>query len=112
VVLLVLAIAGLFILPDPWRLIFLGAVVVFEVGEVYFWIKFLARYRVTTGAEGMVGELGEVIEPCKPEGRVRLRGEIWNARSSAPAEPGSRVKVSGVEDLTLVVEPEGGNEPA
>jgi membrane protein implicated in regulation of membrane protease activity len=109
-VLLVLAIAGLFILPDPWRLIFLGAVVVFEVGEVYFWLKFLARYRVTTGAEGMIGELGEVIESCEPEGRVRLRGEIWNARSRAPARAGSRVKVSAVENLTLVVDPESGAE--
>jgi membrane-bound serine protease (ClpP class) len=108
VVLLALAIAGLFILPNPWRLIFLGAVVVFEVGEIYFWIKFLARYRVTTGAEGMIGEVGEVIESCEPEGRVRLRGEIWNARSSTPARIGTRVKVSAVENLTLVVDPESG----
>lgn len=105
-VLLLLAIAGLFVLSDPWRFIFLGAVMVFEVGEVYFWIKFLGRYRVTTGAEGMVGELGEVTEPCDPVGRVRLRGEIWNARSTASASPGARVKVKALENLTLVVEPE------
>jgi membrane protein implicated in regulation of membrane protease activity len=108
VVLLALAIAGLFILPDPWRFIFLGAVVVFEVGEVYFWIRFLRRYRVRTGVEGMVGEVAKVIEPCDPEGRVRLRGETWSARSTAAAAPGALVEVSGVENLTLVVEPKGG----
>jgi membrane-bound serine protease (ClpP class) len=110
VVLLALAIAGLFVLPDPWRLIFLGAVAVFEVGEVYFWIKFLRRYRVTTGAEGMVGASGEVIETCAPTGRVRVRGEIWNARSTASPAVGARVTVSAVDGLTLVVDPDEGDE--
>ena len=52
VVILALAIAGLFVLPDPWRLIFLCIALVIEVGEVFAWIRFLRRYRVTTGAEG------------------------------------------------------------
>ena len=103
--LLALALAGLFVLPDPWRLVVLVAAAVIEVGEVYFWIRFLRRYRVTTGAEGLIGERAEVIERCAPRGRVRVRGEIWNARCERELEPGASVEIAGVDGLTLVLEP-------
>jgi membrane protein implicated in regulation of membrane protease activity len=102
-VLLVLAIVGLFVLPDPWGVIAVFAAAVIEVGEVLFWIRFLRRYPVRTGAEGLVGERGEVIVRCAPLGRVRLRGEIWNARSDEPLELGEEVRVEAVDGLTLVV---------
>jgi membrane protein implicated in regulation of membrane protease activity len=101
-VILALAIAGLFVLPDPWRVVFLVCAAFIEVGEVFFWIRFLRRYRVTTGAEGMIGEAAQVIGP----GRVRLRGEIWSARGEG--ELGELVRVADVDGLTLVVEPDGG----
>jgi membrane protein implicated in regulation of membrane protease activity len=102
-VLLALAIVGLFVLPAPWGVIavFIGAVI--EVGEVFFWIRFLRRYPVRTGAEGLVGERGEVTIRCAPLGRVRLRGETWNARSEEPLELGEEVLVEAVDGLTLVV---------
>jgi membrane-bound serine protease (ClpP class) len=106
-VLLALAIVGLFILPAPWGAIAVAAAAVIEVGEIYFWIRFLRRYPVTTGAEGLVGERAEVIVRCAPLGRVRLRGEIWNARSEEPVESGEEVRVEAVEGLTLVVAPAG-----
>ena len=55
---------------------------------MFFWIRFLRRYRVTTGAEGMIGEAAQVIGP----GRVRLRGEIWSAarRGAGRAGAGGR----------------------
>jgi membrane-bound serine protease (ClpP class) len=102
-VLLALAIVGLFVLPVPWGVVALFAAAVVEVGEVFFWIRFLRRYPVTTGAEGLVGERGEVIVRCAPLGRVRLRGEIWNARSEEPLELGDEVRVEAVDGLTLVV---------
>ena len=101
--LLALAIVGLFVLPAPWGAIAVFAAAVIEVGEVFFWIRFLRRYPVKTGAEGLVGERGEVIVRCAPVGRVRLRGEIWNARSEEPVEPGEAVRVEAVDGLTLVV---------
>ena len=106
--LLALAIAGLFVLPDPWRWIALPLAAVIEVGEVFLWIRFLRRYRVTTGAEGLVGERAEVIAACAPDGRVKLRGEIWNARCEAGAERGAMVSVAEVDGLTLVVERDRG----
>jgi membrane protein implicated in regulation of membrane protease activity len=60
-VLLVLAIVGLFVLPDPWGVLAVFAAAVIEVGEVLFWIRFLRRYPVRTGAEGLVGERAEVL---------------------------------------------------
>lgn len=105
--LLALAIAGLFVLPDPWRVVVLAVAAVVEVGEVYLWIRFLGGYRVTTGAEGLVGERAEVIERCAPRGRVRVHGEIWNARADAVLEPGVPVRIAAVEGLTLVVDAEG-----
>ena len=101
--LLALAIVGLFLLPDPWGVIALFAAAVIEVGEVFFWIRFLRRYPVTTGAEGLVGERGEVMVRCAPHGRVRLRGEIWNARSEEPLELGEEARVEAVDGLTLLV---------
>ena len=99
---LALAIAGLFVLPDPWRIVFLVCAVLIEVGEVYFWIRFLRRYRVTTGIEGLIGETAEVIGA----GRVRVHGEIWNARGDADVARGQPVRIADVDGLTLVVEPE------
>jgi membrane protein implicated in regulation of membrane protease activity len=102
-VLLALAIVGLFVLPAPWGVIAVFTAAVIEVGEILFWIRFLRRYPVTTGAEGLVGERGEVIVRCAPLGRVRLRGESWNARSEEPLELGEEVRVEAVDGLTLVV---------
>jgi membrane-bound serine protease (ClpP class) len=100
--LLVLGIAGLFLLPDPWNVIVVCVAALIEVAEVFFWIKFLRRYRISTGAEGLVGERAEVIGP----GRVRVHGEIWSATGSAGLAPGQRVRVAAVDGLTLRVERE------
>jgi membrane protein implicated in regulation of membrane protease activity len=35
---------------------------------------------------------------------VRLGGEIWEARCESGASPGDRVRVTGRDGLTLVVE--------
>jgi membrane-bound serine protease (ClpP class) len=96
---------AVFVLP-PWLgLVAVATGIAVEVAEVGFWMRFLRRYRVRTGAEGLLGEIAEVIEACDPRGRVRLRGEIWHARCEAGARIGERVRVTGVEGLTLRVEP-------
>jgi membrane-bound serine protease (ClpP class) len=104
-VLLIAALVSLFFLPDPWGYVAVGLAAVVEVGEIYFWIRFLRRYRVTTGAEGLLGERGEVVETCAPIGLVRIRGELWKARCGEPLDAGRLVRVTGVDGLTLEVEP-------
>ena len=61
------------------------------------------RRRVTTGAEGMVGEVGVAATALAPRGQVRVRGEIWQAHSAEPMSVGSAVEVVRVRGLTLEV---------
>jgi membrane-bound serine protease (ClpP class) len=98
---------ALLILPPGLGIAAVAIAAVIEVAEVGFWIRFLRRYRVATGREALIGASAEVIEACDPRGRVRLRGEIWNAESDSAAELGSQVTVIGVQGLTLRVERNG-----
>jgi membrane-bound serine protease (ClpP class) len=107
-VLLIGALAlALFVLPPGWGIAVVVVAMVIEVAEVGFWIRFLRRYRVRTGVEGLIGSAADVIEPCDPRGRVRLRGEIWHASCPGGAGIGERVIVTGVDGLTLEVEGNG-----
>jgi membrane-bound serine protease (ClpP class) len=63
------------------------------------------RNKVVTGDKGMIGLEGESITPLQPAGKIFVRGEYWDAISSAPVSPGARVRVTAVEGLKLVVEP-------
>jgi membrane-bound serine protease (ClpP class) len=58
-----------------------------------------------TGREALVGEIGEARSRLEPRGTVLVRGEIWRAVATAAVEAGARVRVLGVEGLTLRVEP-------
>ena len=71
-------------------------------------IALLLRSRkrpVVTGQEGIMGAEGETLAWQQDEGRVRVQGEIWRARSSHPLEPGTRIKVVSRDGLVLLVEP-------
>jgi membrane-bound serine protease (ClpP class) len=65
------------------------------------------RAPAVTGAEGLIGELGNTLTPLGPEqdGQIRVHGEIWRARSSMPLPPGRPVRVTAISGLTLAVEP-------
>jgi membrane protein implicated in regulation of membrane protease activity len=87
--------------PIGIAVIVLAAVV--EVGEYLFWRRFLRRYRVRTGVEALVGQRVEVVEACDPNGRVRMRGELWNAHSARPMAVGEAASVQAVNGLTLEI---------
>jgi len=61
--------------------------------------------KTTTGREGLVGEVGVVRSPLAPRGQIFLRGELWNAESEVPVEPGDSVRVTQIDGLTLRVVP-------
>lgn len=63
------------------------------------------RNKVTTGVEGLVGEIGTAQTPLSPEGKVFIHGEIWNATASAAVSVGEHVRVRKVDGLKLEVEP-------
>ena len=83
--------------------IVLAAVV--EVGEYLFWRRFLRRYRIRTGVEALIGEPVKVVDACDPVGRVRMRGELWNARSERPLAAGDSARVAAIHGLTLELAP-------
>jgi membrane-bound serine protease (ClpP class) len=74
-------------------------------------VRALGR-RQLLGAGGLVGQLGVAKERLAPEGQVLVQGELWRAVAEAgPFEPGTPVRVLGVDGLTLTVgkaETEGG----
>ena len=58
---------------------------------------------MTTGAEAMVGQIGEAATPLAPRGQIRVRGEIWQAQSADPVPVGTAVEVVHMRGLTLEV---------
>jgi membrane-bound serine protease (ClpP class) len=96
---------AIFVLPSHWGLVAIIAGLTIEVGEAWLWIRLSRRWRVVTGAEGLVGRTAEVVEACRPDGRVRVHGELWNAHCESGADAGTTVVVRGVRDLVLEVEP-------
>jgi len=64
------------------------------------------RRPVVTGGEALIGAEGEVVEWKDTAGRVRVKGEIWLARSRLPLQPGGHINVVHREGLVLTVEPQ------
>ena len=57
-----------------------------------------------TGSEGMIGLIGEVIEPLAPVGVVMVGGERWKAKSvDEDIAVGEEVEILGLKGLTLTV---------
>jgi membrane-bound serine protease (ClpP class) len=65
------------------------------------------RRPVVTGVQGMIGDDAEVLQDFTGagSGRVRYRGELWNARSSVGLQAGQMARIVKVEGLTLWLEP-------
>ena len=103
--LLVLAVlAAIFWLPPGWGIAAVVAATVVEVAEVGFWVWLSRRRRVATGAEALPGARGVVTVACRPEGQVRVLGEIWRARCEEGADPGDEIVVERLEpELLLIV---------
>lgn len=70
------------------------------------------RGKVVTGARGLIGEVGVAHTQLRPEGKVFVHGEIWDAYCQSGADPGQTVRVSAVHDLKLTVEPASIGAPA
>lgn len=63
------------------------------------------RRKVTTGKEGLIGEIGTVITPIAPKGTVLLHGELWNAVSQSLIEKDQEIRVIAIDRMKLTVEP-------
>jgi len=61
------------------------------------------RWKVTTGHEGMTGEIGTALTDIEAEGKVFVHGEYWNATATERIAAGSRVRVRAIKDMILEV---------
>jgi membrane-bound serine protease (ClpP class) len=87
----------------------IGAFAVTSAGLMIFMLGLALRARrsqVRTGAEGMIGGVGDALQDFAADGRVQAFGEIWRARSDVPVTEGARVRVVGLDGITLIVKPE------
>jgi membrane protein implicated in regulation of membrane protease activity len=104
VTVLVALLLALFVLPHPWGIAAIVGALVVEVGEAWFWIWLSRRRRVVVGAEALVGADAVVVTACRPDGQVRIAGELWRAHCEGGADAGQTVRVLRVSGLTLEVE--------
>jgi membrane-bound serine protease (ClpP class) len=66
----------------------------------------MRRHPVVTGREEMMGATGCALEAFSDTGRVRVHGEVWNARARAPVARDQTVRVCEMDGLVLEVEPD------
>jgi len=107
-----LVLGGLFLVDGPipeMRVHLLTALAVgVPVGAIAVFLATIVvkarKVHVTTGTEGMVGEVGVARTELEPEGTVFVHGELWNATALAPIAAGSRVRIARVDGLRVIVE--------
>jgi membrane-bound serine protease (ClpP class) len=63
------------------------------------------RNKITTGIEGLIGEVAIAQTPLAPSGKVFVHGEIWDAVATTNVPAGEKVVVHGVDGLQLKVDP-------
>jgi membrane-bound serine protease (ClpP class) len=93
--------------PWPLNLILVLGGLGIEAVELTWGLRLARRWRPRTGAEAMIGQVAEVVVPCHPTGKVRVQGELWEARCAHGADAGESVRIQRLEGLTLVVAPVG-----
>lgn len=84
----------------------LSAALPFAVIFIILLYVFIRSYRqkVLTGSAAMIGLVGVADSDVFSAGRVRVRGEYWQAHSSAAITAGKHVRVVGIDNLNLEVE--------
>jgi len=61
--------------------------------------------KITTGAQGLIGEIGQAQTALSPQGKVFVHGELWDAVASSNIAGGQSVVVRQVDGLRLRVDP-------
>jgi len=63
------------------------------------------RHPVVSGLDELVGGTATVLADFQGSGSVNIHSETWQASSAEPLQQGQRVRVTGIDGLTLRVEP-------
>lgn len=88
----------------PPIIIFLAFFFIATVFVMHRLIIPVIHKKTTTGAEGLIGTEGKVIEPLAPSGVIRITDEYWKARSvDDNIAAGEQVEIISLKGLTLQV---------
>ena len=68
------------------------------------------KLKPKSGAETLVGLVGEVRKELAPNGKVFVAGELWNAEADEKISAGESVVIISVSNLKLKVKRNGGTE--
>jgi membrane-bound ClpP family serine protease len=91
-------------LDSPWRWVVIGLAAAWEGFEIALWLRYRNR-RSITGAEAIVGTPGRALTACRPDGQVRVKGQIWKAHCAVGVGAGDDVVVESIDGIRLVVAP-------
>ena len=111
-----LILGGLLLISDApdaegvsiWVLAGIAAAIALFLAWLYLLVLRARRAHASqpSQTERVVGGEGITQSPLDPEGTVLIASELWTARSAATVIPAyTRVRVLGVEELCLIVEP-------
>lgn len=95
---------AVFVLPQPWGLVAIAVGAALDIAETGAFLWWSGRRKALVGVEALVGKRGVAMGDLRPEGQVRVSGEIWKARCVGGCDAGAEVVVSDVDGLTLLVE--------
>ncbi len=106
-----LILGGLMLIDSPEPTLQISKSIIFTVAFcvaafIVFALGFVVksyRRQVTTGFEGMVGQIGKVRETIDGEGMVFVAGALWRAVADEKIEKGEKVRVLSGEHTTLRV---------
>ncbi len=102
--LIALALA-IFVLPSPWGVVAVVCALAIDLVEVGVGLWYSKRRRSSVGSQTLVGMTGIAMGELRPDGQVRIDGEIWRARCQRGCDADVTVVVRAVDGLTLEVEP-------
>lgn len=93
-----------------WWIVIPSVLLVLGAASAVFAAIRTSRWRVSSGWESMIGEIGDVRRPVeKSGGMVFVHGELWSAvaedPSYTPIETGTEVEVTGFRRTAVVVRP-------
>jgi len=92
---------------SPWIVWPVPIALALLLGFVAWRVAAVRRRPLQVGAQGLVGAHGQALSEIGPEiGEVFVHGEYWQARSAVRIGPGASVRVTALEGLVVMVEPD------